>query len=560
MDDRPLLECRIVSSLEKVFCTDELAAPDLGHIAGVRGETVNFQIAFKCDKVRVYITKCVIDAPAGTDVKTFNERLVPCRYPANPDDPNVITTDPGLFPAPLTEIDPTLASVRAKWNALWAQLTPGAACRAGEYPLKIHLFWKPYVPCSLQTPAPEYEEVLELPFAVHDAELAPAKFICTQWFHADCLASFYHVEPWSERHWEIVENYLRDMTAHNINMLYTPLWSAPLDTAIGGERPTCQLLIIRRNAAGNYEFDFSRLRRWFALGLDCGFKYFEFAHAFTQWGARATPKVVAEVDGVEKRIFGWNVPADSPEYERFLAALMPELIKLLKELGIDRVCRFHVSDEPNAEQFDAYMKAAKLLEKFTSGFVKMDALSNVEFYRNGATKCPIPKTNDLAEFMAEDIRERWVYYCGNCADGVPNRSFGIPSYRNRALGVLLYALGIDGFLHWGYNFYYTQLSRRTDIDPWIVTDAGGGFLGADSFLVFPGEDGKPVTSLHYEVFNEALQDLRLLQTLEKKIGRDEVMKIVNAGLTRPLAMTDYPHSAQWLLDLHERILAAFAAE
>ena len=553
MADRPELECKIVSSLEKILCTDELNAAEIAGISGVRGETVNFQIAYKCAPVRVFVTGCDVEGPAGISVKAFNERLVPCRYPANPDDPTVITTDPGVFPDPLTPIDPTLSSVRAKWNALWFSVTPGTECAAGKYTLKIHLRWKPYVPCALQTPAPEYEELLELSYAVYDADLAPAKLICTQWFHADCLASFYHVEPWSERHWEIVENCMRDMTAHNINMLYTPLWSAPLDTRIGGERPTAQLLIVRRSAAG-YEFDFSRLRRWFELGLKSGFKYFEFAHAFTQWGARATPKVVAEVDGAEKRIFGWDVPADSPEYARFLASLMPEFIALLKELGIDKVCRFHVSDEPGADQLDAYLKAAQLLDKLTPGFVKMDALSNVEFFHAGATTCPIPMTNSLADFMKEEIAERWVYYCGNCADGVPNRMFGIPSYRNRALGVLLYALGIDGFLHWGYNFYYTQLSLRTDIDPWVVTDAGGGFLGGDSFLVYPGADGKPVTSLHYEVFNEALQDLRLLQTLENRIGRAEVLKIVNEGLERPLAMTDYPQNAQWLLDLHRRVL------
>ena len=551
--DRPELRCRIVSSLEKVFCTGELNALELDGIAGVRGETVNFQIAYKCDPVRIFVTACEVEAPAGVEVKVFNERLVPCRLPAVNEDPYKITSDPGMFPAPLTPVDPTLSAVRGKWNALWLSVAAGRDCPAGTYRLKIVLRWRPHVPCSRQTPPPVYEEYLELPYTVHDAELAPAKLICTQWFHADCLASFYHVAPWSERHWEIIGNYLRDMTAHHINMLYTPLWCAPLDTVIGGERPTAQLLIVRKSAAG-YEFDFSRLRRWFKLGLDCGFKYFEFAHAFTQWGAKATPKVVAEVDGVERRIFGWDVPSDSPEYERFLTALMPELIALLKELGIDKVCRFHVSDEPAADQLDAYLKAAKLLDKLTPGFVKMDALSNVEFFHAGATKCPIPITNALAEFMIEEISERWTYYCGNWGSGVPNRLFGIPSYRNRALGVLLYVLGIDGFLHWGYNFYYTQLSLRTDIDPWVVTDAGGGFLGGDSFLVFPGEDGQPVTSLHYEVFNEALQDLRLLQTLENKIGRAEVMKIVNAGLERPLAMTDYPQNAQWLPDLHRRIL------
>ena len=219
MDDRPELQLKIVSSLAKVFCTGELDAPELKKIAGVRGESVNFQIAFRCDAVRVFVTGCGIETPAGVCAKVFNERLVPCRLPANPDDPLVITTDPGLFPDPLTGIDPALSSVRAKWNALWAQIAPNSDCAAGEYMLKIRLRWKPYVPCSLQTPAPEYEEVLELPFTVHDSDLAPAKLICTQWFHSDCLASYYRVEPWSEEHWRILENYLRDMTAHNINML-----------------------------------------------------------------------------------------------------------------------------------------------------------------------------------------------------------------------------------------------------------------------------------------------------------------------------------------------------
>jgi len=529
-----------------------LDAAELKRLIGVRGETLAFQVAFKCDLLRIFITDCEVEAPEGVEVKVFNERLVPCTFPAVNEDRYIITSDPGMFPDPLTPIDPTLSSVRGKWNALWVAVTPGNKCAAGCHALKLHLHWKPYVPSGRV--APEYVQSMEVPLVVRDAELAPAKLICTQWFYADCLASFYHVEPWSERHWEIVENYLRDMTRHNINMLYTPLWSVPLDTEIGGERPTAQLLKIRRSAEGKYEFDFSRLVRFFELGQKCGFKYFEFAHVFTQWGAGFTPKIVADIDGREQRIFGWDVAADSPEYERFLAALMPELIALLKELKLDRCCRFHVSDEPREEQLDAYLKAARLLEKYTPGFVKMDALSNVEFYRAGATRCPIPRTNSLADFMTEDISERWVYYCGNWQDGVPNRQFGMPSYRNRALGVLLYALGIDGFLHWGYNFYYTQLSRRTDIDPWQVTDAGGGFVGGDSYLVYPGKDGHPVSSLHYEVFNAGLQDLRLLQTLEAKIGRAEVLKLLHDGLERPLAMTDYPQSTEWLLELHDRIV------
>lgn len=553
---KPELECRFVSSLEKIFCKAELDAPELKGVSGLRGETISFQIAYMSDPLRIFLHECEVTAPEGVGTEVFNVALVPCEYPAIYEDPYILTSDPGMFPDPLLKFEGPYPAVRGKWNALWISVTPGAEARPGKYELKIRIAYRPYVPSRPGLVAPEYEKILTLPLTIHPAELAPQKLIFTQWFYADCLASVYHVETWSERHWELMENYFRDMTSHGVNMLYTPLWTVPLDTAIGCERPTAQLLKIRRTADGKYEFDFSRLVRYFELGRKCGFKYFEFSHAFTQWGAGFTPKIVAEVDGREQRIFGWDVTADDPEYERFLSALMPQLTELIRSLGLEKSCRFHVSDEPQPEHFDAYMKAAKLMERLTPGFVKMDALSNVDFYRSGATGCPVPATTFLEDFMKEDIPERWVYYCGNWRDGVPNRQFGMPSYRNRVLGVLLYARGIDGFLHWGYNFYYYQLSRRTDLDPWHTTDAGRAFIGGDNYLVYPGADGHPVTSLHYAVLYEAMQDLRLLQTLEKKIGRDAVLKLIHEGLDYQLTMTDYPKSAEWLLDLHERVLAA----
>lgn len=37
-------------------------------------------------------------------------------------------------------------------------------------------------------------------------------------------------------------------------------------------------------------------------------------------------------------------------------------------------------------------------------------------------------------------------------DGMPGRQFGLPSLRNRVLGILLYVYDCAGFLQWGYNF------------------------------------------------------------------------------------------------------------
>ena len=128
----------------------------------------------------------------------------------------------------------------------------------------------------------------------------------------DCLANYYHCEPWSERHWEIVENFARTARENGINLLLTPLFTPALDTAVGGERTTTQLLditVTRANGASEYSFGFEKLDRWIDMCNRVGIEFFEISHLFTQWGAGHAPKVMATVDGEYKRIFGWDTDA-----------------------------------------------------------------------------------------------------------------------------------------------------------------------------------------------------------------------------------------------------------
>ena len=80
-------------------------------------------------------------------------------------------------------------------------------------------------------------------------------FLHTEWFHSDCLADYYHVKPFSEEHWKILENFIRLYAARGINTILTPVFTPPLDTAVGGERTTVQLLDIRKDG-DTYSFDF----------------------------------------------------------------------------------------------------------------------------------------------------------------------------------------------------------------------------------------------------------------------------------------------------------------
>ena len=91
----------------------------------------------------------------------------------------------------------------------------------------------------------------------------------------------------------------------------------------------------------------------------CGIEYFELAHFYTQWGARHAPKIIAEVNGEIKQIFGWKTRANSSSYKNFLTALSEELKRYLEEKNLRSKVFIHVSDEPNASMLRSYKKASE---------------------------------------------------------------------------------------------------------------------------------------------------------------------------------------------------------
>lgn len=532
------LQTRIVSSLEKVFCAPELNAEPLARLSGGHGETVSFQIACRAeDPVRARIE---VESELEPFLRIREVGLVPCEMPAMPDDPDILSSRAGLYPDPLYPVDRTIKLSRANWHALWVSVLIPDRIPDGVFPIRFRIF-------NPDSTEPEsrrgFSESCSLSLDIMPFRLPKQKLICTNWLYADCICSRYHVKCWSEAHWNLLEHYFRNMAEHGINMLLTPLWTVPLDTAVNHERPTAQLLQIEY-ADGVYRFDFSRLERWINLARSCGIEYLEMSHAFTQWGAMYTPKIVVTENGAEKQKFGWRVKADSPDYADFLRQLMPLLLQFLRGRDLSGRCYFHISDEPEKSHLDSYRKAVELFRPLAEDFPVIDAMSDVEFFRRGLSDRPVPTTEKLDEFATEPVAQRWVYYCGNYRK-TPNRQFGMPSSRNRILGVILYLYNLDGFLNWGYNFWYTQYSL-SPLDPFRDTTAGRAFCGGGSFQVYPGEDG-PIDSLHYEVFREGLQDLRALRLLEQKIGRDAVISLIHRGLDYRISITRYPLNPGWLL-------------
>lgn len=538
-------EAKCINSLEKIFPDQETITGEISRISALRGETVSFQIAHRCD------APFLLSAETESDQVEIREvALAPSEFAASDETPAVLRTTPGLYPDPLLPMNEPIRLPPNQWRSLWITVRTSKQDSPGIKTIKITVIAK-----SKWT-GEEAEQNCLLTLELLPAELPEQTLTHTEWFHTDCIYSYYKVPCWSEEHWRLLEKYFKNFSAHGVNLLLTPLWTPPLDTAVDKERPTVQLLDISYEN-GAFQFDFTKLGRWIDLALKCGIKYFEMAHPFTQWGAKCCPKIIVNAGGKPEKMFGWHTSSLSPEYLNFLRSLFPQLLSFLKEKGVYSNCYFHISDEPSPEHLENYKACEKVIRELVGELPIIDALSHVDFYLDGTVKHPIPANNMIEDFVKAKVSPLWTYYCISQQKEVPNRFFNFPSYRNRIMGVLMYRYGVSGFLQWGYNFWYTQYSLKTDIDPFRVTDAGRAFCSGDAFLVYPGENG-PIDSIRNEIQFEATQDLCALQKLESLIGREKVLNLIHEGLDYELTMKRYPYSAEWLLDLRERVNHAIA--
>ena len=540
---------KIISSLEKCFL-DESAAqkPELFQFSFLKNERYSLQVCYQTkevvkDKELRYFQ---IESPLAPYIRTYAVQNIPSEMPVFRNRPTdgYLRTQPGMYPDLLQPMENMQRlPVNHNLHALWLEIDPHGELDASVYPITcIFTDTDGKEVCRASAQA----EVI-------NALLPPQKMQFTQWFYTDCLMQYYGTKAFSPKHWRLIENFMRNAKKYGMNMILTPVLTPALDTYEGGERPTTQLVEITLED-GEYRFDFSKLGKWVDLCDKVGIEYLEICHFFTQWGAKACPKVVAKVSGKKKTIFGWHTASDSPEYTRFLQALIPAMLKYLKEKnGADKRCYFHVSDEPAKEHLEQYKKVSNILKPLLKGYPLMDALSDYDFYETGATDHPVVAIDHAEPFLEHQAPGLWTYYCLSQYKQVSNRFFAMPSARNRIIGTQFYKYNIAGFLHWGYNFYNSQYSYHR-INPFLCSDGEGFAPSGDTYSVYPGAEGEPWPSIRQVVFGEALQDVRALQLCETLCGREETLRLLEADMT----FKDYPQDADYILNMRQRINRAIA--
>lgn len=445
---------------------------------------------------------------------------------------------PGLVPDPLFPEQTTIVGPEEN-QSFWISVVVPANTQPGQKNLKVVLTTEQ---------GKEKKKVtlgeMTARIDVRPLTIKPRKdFPVTHWWQAETIFDYYNAGRLSgEKQWQAIEPYLKNMVNHGSNVVWVPVFHTRKEIV---PRPS-QLLKVKETTPGHYEFDFTDVRRFVDMAKKAGFEYFEFPHFWLYWGVR-NPIHVYRLEG-DKWSLLWptDVPATTGVFRTFLEQYLPALQQFLKEEQILDRSYFHVSDEPGGdEHVTNYRKARALLRELAPWMKVMDALSDIQYGKEGLTDIPVPLLPAAEAYRKEGI-PHWVYFCTGPRGKYLNRLFDTPLAKIRMSGWLFYRLEAKGFLHWGYNYWYKMDTQ--DLLNVFQEGAGGDWPGipyGDPFVVYPGPNG-PIDSIRWEVFAESLQDYALLQTAGIS---------PNDPLLAPIkTYADFPKTEEWLEKAQETIL------
>ena len=535
---------KAISAMEKCFMDEDFGSKQaITRGEALLGEEFSFEVAYTSDepahhpKARFRLN---VVSPLKKWITVRTVEQVPVRLPAYRwSDDYYLRKTPGFYPDLLEPLNPNedIMVTYGELKALWVTVKVPGTLEPGDYPVAVRF------------EAGEQAYSAEITLHVIAAALPRQEMIVTEWFHCDCIANYYDLETFSPKHCEYIGKFMRTAVENGINAILMPVFTPPLDTAVGGERRTTQLVDVTKTDDG-WSFCFNRAEQWVNLAKNVGVEYFEVSHLYTQWGAKHAPKIMGWERGEYRRLFGWDTDATSPEYRGFLRAFLKAFLAKMEELGVADRLLFHISDEPGLDHLESYRAAREQIADLLEGHPIMDALSSFEFYKTGACSNPIPANNHIDPFIEAGVPGLWTYYCCSQGTDVSNRFVAMPMARTRVIGAQFWKYKIAGFLQWGYNFYNSQYSVRP-LDPFQITDGEYFFPAGDGFAVYPGPHGEPWETMHMKAFTMALQDRRAMDLAERLAGRDAVMAVLERE--GEVTFSRYPHGTEWLENLRAGI-------
>ncbi|MHB9027158.1 MAG: DUF4091 domain-containing protein [Candidatus Latescibacterota bacterium] len=502
-------------------------------VSGAKGEAVSAQAVYSPGKSVKAATFRITDLKqrnSGAVIKSSDIRLNWVRYiPIQHNSPDIPADEleikaPNCFPDPLWEKDTISITygyqaiinnglyVASYSNPIWMEIRVPRDAKAGDY-------------TGMLTVTGDGSAV-SLPVTLHVWDFAlPEKQHVSVINWCRLPLTRFEGKRYEKEHWD---NLTRDLT-FLVENGQTDITHPGFD-------------LIKKKENG--EWDTALFENWTEVALAAGMRQFHL-HGLGQGRTISHLAYTSEIQPLN--------PASR--------AKLPVIEAVAKRRGWKFVAS--ICDEPFIMNEISYMERVREVKKLAPGIRILEALE-AEYLGDMDIYCP--KLNHLSMWyprfkeLQDAGTEMWYYICLHPTGRYPNRFVDLSMLKHRVLFWIHYLYDLDGYLHWGGNYYgekqdpYSELGIRCDILP----------LG-DAVLWYPGENG-PVSSLRFKAQHDGLKDYGYLEVLEskvralkEKVGEKEAFWV--QPRQRPLELCrqvirdahDYTRNPQVLLDTRAQI-------
>lgn len=493
-----------VDPLQKVFREDTVTSDASNYMEAARGEHATFQLVVTSAPVEITRVRCEVTTftrvGAPNDALPFPEArfvgYIASSHSAKKPAKDQLRRAPGMYPDPLLE-DKTIDIHEGDNQPLWITVHVPTDTKPGDYVASSTVYGRFF----------GYETSVTLPLSlkVYPATITDTRLFINNWMQMWHRGSELPMpDRYTPEWWSILRSYVRNMVEHRQN------WARV---------ETMWIVKFGRDENDKLTFDFSDFDRWVNILFDEGIdtiQSLQFAWRVGKWDE---PYGVEIHDGRTKGYVGGKsyrgkmVAPDSPEADEFYSQWFPAFRQHLIEKGwLDKFVQA-VGDEPVTGNADSYTSASQLLKKYAPELPIIDASLCQDL--TGAIDIWVPTVEHLAQNW-DFFKQRkaagdrlWFYNCVQPEGEWANRFIELPLLKTRITHWINYRYDIEGYLHWGYNFWRPF--------PWDNAADGTALQGGDAFIIYPKKDGFGfLDSIRWEAMRDGIEDHELLSQLGEK--------------------------------------------
>lgn len=347
----------------------------------------------------------------------------------------------------------------------------------------------------------------EIEIKVYPVKMETPTLWVTNWFSTDPemmkkFNSGKEVELYSAPYWGMIEELAEKMKDCYQNVVLI----SPLEHIIFTEKEN------------TYSFDYTNFDKMISIFNNAGvLKMIEGGHIATRsgdWESQFVALVPENIDG--KKVLN-KYPMSSEKAQNFYKQFLPALMQHLKDNQLYNRYTQHIADEPTSSSIGSYVEIAQFVKKQCPDIKLIEAchthdLKNIldiwvpqlNFYQSGY---------DFYSDRQKQGNEVWFYTCLAPQGNFANRFLELPFIKTRLIHWLNFKYGATGYLHWGFNFWYSDnpFCETTKMN----TEGGNTLPGGDGWIVYP-ENGKLHGSIRLEAMRDGIADYTLLKMLERK--------------------------------------------